>query len=153
MTNQITKLPQFNATLGDGSIVSEDYFFNQKVVLFFYPKDDTPGCTIEAQDFSKLNNKFIDLDIKVYGISKDNQKSHKKFISKYELLVDLLFDHDGSICNAFDVWKEKKMYGKQYYGIERSTFLINNEGQIIQSWRKVKVDGHVMDVLNQAHKL
>ena len=122
-------------------------------MLFFYPRDDTPGCTKEAQDFSDLNETFLDLDIKIYGVSKDDQNSHKKFISKYNLLVDLLFDHKGLMCETFQVWKKKQMYGKQYNGIERSTFLIDKGGNIIKDWRNVKVEGHVNDVLSAAKLL
>ena len=153
MVDQLKKLPQFEVTLGDGSIVNEEFFFNQNIVLFFYPRDDTPGCTKEAKNFSNLKEAFSNLEIEIYGISKDNQNSHQKFITKYNLLVDLLFDHNGQMCEAFGVWKEKQMYGKTYNGIERSTFLIKKDGQVVKSWRKVKVDGHVEDVLSSAKLL
>ena len=153
MSYTLKKLPQFEVTLGDGSIVNEEFFFNQNIVLFFYPRDDTPGCTKEAQDFSDLNETFLDLDIKIYGVSKDDQNSHKKFISKYNLLVDLLYEHKGLMCETFQVWKKKQMYGKQYNGIERSTFLIDKGGNIVKDWRNVKVEGHVKDVLSAAKLL
>ena len=153
MVDQLKTLPQFEVTLGNGSIVNETFFLNKDIVLFFYPRDDTPGCTKEAINFSNLKESFSNLEIEIYGISKDNQNSHQKFITKYNLLVDLLFDHNGQMCEAFGVWKEKQMYGKTYNGIERSTFLINKDGQVVKSWRKVKVDGHVEDVLSSAKLL
>ena len=153
MVDQLKKLPQFEVTLGNGSIVNETFFLNKDTVLFFYPRDDTPGCTKEAINFSNLKESFSNLEIEIYGISKDNQNSHQKFITKYNLLVDLLFDHNGQMCEAFGVWKEKQMYGKTYNGIERSTFLIKKNGQVVKSWRKVKVDGHVEDVLSSAKLL
>ena len=153
MVDQLKKLPQFEVTLGNGSIVNETFFLNKDTVLFFYPRDDTPGCTKEAINFSNLKEAFSNLEIEIYGISKDNQNSHQKFITKYNLLVDLLFDHNGQMCEAFGVWKEKQMYGKTYNGIERSTFLINKDGQVVKSWRKVKVDGHVEDVLSSTKLL
>ena len=153
MVDQLKTLPQFEVTLGNGSIVNETFFLNKDTVLFFYPRDDTPGCTKEAINFSNLKESFSNLEIEIYGISKDNQNSHQKFITKYNLLVDLLFDHSGQMCEAFGVWKEKQMYGKTYNGIERSTFLIKKDGQVVKSWRKVKVDGHVEDVLSSAKLL
>ena len=153
MVDQLKTLPQFEVTLGNGSIVNETFFLNKDIVLFFYPRDDTPGCTKEAINFSNLKEAFSNLEIEIYGISKDNQNSHQKFITKYNLLVDLLFDHSGQMCEAFGVWKEKQMYGKTYKGIERSTFLINKDGQVVKSWRKVKVDGHVEDVLSSTKLL
>jgi peroxiredoxin Q/BCP len=153
MIEQLKKLPQFEVTLGNGSIVDENFFLNKNTVLFFYPRDDTPGCTKEAINFSNLKESFSNLGIEIYGISKDNQNSHENFITKYNLLVDLLFDHNGLMCEAFGVWKEKQMYGKTYSGIERSTFLINKCGKVMKSWRKVKVDGHVEEVLSCAKLL
>ena len=153
MSDQLIKLPQFEVTLGNGSLVNEQFFFNKNLVLFFYPRDDTPGCTKEAQNFSELKETFLDLDIKIYGVSKDDQNSHKKFISKYNLLIDLLFDHKGLMCEAFQVLKKKQIYGKQYNGIERSTFLIDKESNIVKCWRNVKVEGHVEDVLSAAKLL
>ena len=114
MVDQLEKLPQFEVTLGNGSIVNETFFLNKDTVLFFYPRDDTPGCTKEAINFSNSKEAFSNLEIEIYGISKDNQNSHQKFITKYNLLVDLLFDHNGQMCEAFGVWKEKQMYGKTY---------------------------------------
>ena len=109
--------------------------------------------TLPALAVATLKEAFSNLKIEIYGISKDDQNSHDKFITKYNLLVDLLFDHNGQMCEAFGVWKEKQMYGKTYNGIERSTFLIKKDGQVVKSWRKVKVDGHVEDVLSSAKLL
>jgi peroxiredoxin Q/BCP len=122
------------------------------VVLYFYPKDDTPGCTIEAQDFSKKNAEFEKLEAVVLGISKDNIASHCKFIDKYKLSISLLADENGEVCKLFDVIKEKSMFGKKYFGIDRSTFLIDKMGHIIDSWSSVKVKGHVDEVLKNLEK-
>jgi peroxiredoxin Q/BCP len=122
-------------------------------VLFFYPRDMTAGCINEAEGFTALQGEFDALGIKLYGISKDSLSSHEKFISKKALSMDLLSDEESKVCEAFDVWKEKKMYGKTFMGIERSTFLINAEGEIVQEWRKVKVPGHAEAVLDAAKEL
>jgi thioredoxin-dependent peroxiredoxin len=119
----------------------------QKLVVYFYPKDDTPGCTKEAQGFTALLPDFADAGAAVLGISKDSIKSHGKFASKYDLGVALGSDSDGSVCDAFGVWVEKSMYGKTYMGIERATFLVDAEGKVARIWRKVKVPGHAESVL------
>ncbi len=116
-------------------------------VIYFYPKDDTSGCTREAQDFSALAGEFAALGASVMGISKDPPKSHGKFIAKYDLTVTLGSDEDGSACEAFGVWGEKQMYGKTYMGIERATFLFDADGRLAKAWRKVKVPGHAAAVL------
>ncbi len=116
------------------------------IVLYFYPKDDTPGCTIEAKEFSELKSKFEAEDIVIFGISKDNQISHKKFVEKYSLDIDLLSD-DQDIAEQFGIWVEKSMYGKKYMGIERTTFLIDKSKKIIKIWNKVKPEGHAAEVL------
>ena len=123
------------------------------VVLFFYPRDNTSGCTKEAIGFSELKDAFAAENVEVFGMSKDDMKSHHKFVEKQELTVELLTDADSDVCEAYDVWKEKKMYGKTYMGIERSTFLIDGAGKIAQVWRKVKVPGHVEEVLEAAKAL
>ena len=123
------------------------------VVLFFYPRDNTSGCTKEATGFSELLPAFEALNTKVIGISKDSVKSHDKFASKQGLKVPLLSDENDDICEKFDVWKEKSMYGKSYFGIERSTFLIDGIGNVVKEWRKVKVPGHVEDVLAAVKEL
>jgi thioredoxin-dependent peroxiredoxin len=122
-------------------------FQGKKLVVYFYPKDDTPGCTKEAQGFTALMPEFEKAGTAVLGISKDSVKSHEKFAGKYGLSVVLGSDGDGSVCNAFGTWVEKSMYGKQYMGIERATFLIDASGKIAQVWHKVKVPGHAESVL------
>ena len=117
-------------------------------IIYFYPKDDTPGCTKEASDFNELLNKFSKLNTNIIGISKDNLEKHQKFKNKYNLKLNLASDEDLIICKLFKVWVEKSMYGKKYMGIERSTFVIDKNFKIINSWRKVKVNGHVDEVVN-----
>ena len=124
-----------------------------KVVLFFYPKDNTPGCTKEAIGFTEAADAFAAIGVTLVGISKDSVTSHEKFIVKQNLNVILLSDEHGTVCEDFDVWKEKSMYGKTYLGIERSTFLIDGNGHVVREWRKVKVPGHVDDVLAAAKDL
>lgn len=117
------------------------------VVLFFYPRDDTPGCTTEARDFSALLPRFRAAGAQVLGISKDPVAKHDRFRDKHALTVPLLSDADSDVCETYGVWKEKSMYGKTFHGIERSTFLIGGDGRIAQVWRKVKVPGHAEAVL------
>ena len=119
----------------------------RNIVLYFYPKDDTPGCTIEGNDFSALNESFADQNTVIYGVSRDSIASHEKFKQKFNYTIDLISDEDESLCNQFDVIKLKKLYGKEYMGIVRSTFVINPNGEILQQWDKVKVDGHADEVL------
>lgn len=123
------------------------------LVLYFYPKDATSGCTREAQDFTALAADFAAAGSVVLGVSKDSEKSHQKFIDKYELAVELGSDGDGSLCEAFGVWVEKSMYGKKYMGIERATFLIDAQGRVARIWRKVKVPGHAAEVLEAVRAL
>lgn len=120
------------------------------LVVYFYPKDDTSGCTKEAQDFSSLADDFAAAGVTVLGVSRDDPKSHAKFVTKYGLSVTLASDQDGSVCEAFGVWVEKSMYGKKYMGIERATFLFDAAGKLAQEWRKVKVPGHAEAVLARA---
>ncbi len=131
----------------DGKRAKISDWRGQKLVIYFYPKDDTPGCTKEAQNFTALLSEFIKADTAVVGVSKDSVKSHVKFAGKYNLDITLGTDGDGSMCEAFGVWAEKSMYGKSYMGIERTTFLIGAGGRIAQIWRKVKVAGHAESVL------
>ena len=135
-------LPRDGGTVLDISNLRPDW-----VVLFFYPRDDTSGCTKQARAFTALQADFAALNTQVIGISKDSVTSHDKFVTKYQLTIPLLSDESGTVSEAFGVWKEKSMYGKTYMGIERSTFLINADGQIVSEWRKVKVPGHVEAVL------
>lgn len=148
MLKEGSKISNFSLPNQAGKQISATDFKDHNIVLYFYPKDDTPGCTIEAQDFSKLNEAFKDKKTVVLGVSKDSTKSHDKFCSKYNLSIDLLSDEDGSVCEAFGVWVEKSMYGKKYMGIERSTFLIDQNGIIKKAWRNVKVPNHAQEVLN-----
>ncbi len=137
---------------GDDMVSLSD-FAGQKVVLYFYPKDDTPGCTKEAIGFTDMADAFAEAGVVVIGVSKDSVKKHDKFRDKYELKVILLSDEDGTTCEDYGVWVEKKMYGKTYMGIERATFLIDANGKIAQVWEKVKVPGHVDAVLEAAQAL
>ena len=123
-----------------------------KLVLYFYPKDDTSGCTREAQDFTALADEFAAAGTRVVGVSRDSAKSHDKFIAKYDLKVPLAVD-EGALSEAFGTWVEKSMYGRKYMGMERSTFLIDAQGRVAKAWRKVKVPGHAEDVLNAARAL
>ena len=118
------------------------------IILFFYPKDNTPGCTQEGIDFSEHIKKFKNKNSQVFGISRDSLKSHNNFKEKFKFKFNLISDPDEKICNMFDVIKEKNMYGKKYMGVERSTFIINKKGILIKEWRKVKVKGHALEVLN-----
>ncbi len=122
------------------------------VVLYFYPKDDTSGCTRQAQDFTALAAQFEAANVPVVGISRDAMAKHEKFIGKYELTVPLVADEDGSISDAFGTWVQKSMYGRKYMGMERSTFLVGDDGTVLQAWRKVKVPGHAAEVLEAARK-
>ena len=141
------KIPKFTAAItGDKTISSKD-FIGQNLVIYFYPKDSTPGCTKEAISFSKLLAEFSKLNCLVFGISKDTIKKHQNFIKKSNLLVNLLSDETDKVCEDYGVWVEKSMYGKKYMGIERTTFLINNKSKIINIWSKVKVTNHVEEVL------
>jgi thioredoxin-dependent peroxiredoxin len=137
----------------DGSSKSAASYKGRKLVLYFYPKDDTPGCTKEAQGFTESAADFSAYGIDIVGVSKDSVKSHTKFAGKYDLKVELGSDESGAVCEAFGVWVEKSMYGKNYMGIERATFLIGSDGKIAHIWRKVKVPGHVAEVLEAAKTL
>ena len=122
-------------------------------VLYFYPKDDTPGCTLEGKDFRDQHAKFKRLGVRVLGVSRDSLASHARFQGKYDLPFDLIADTDEALCRQFDVIKEKNMYGRKVLGIERSTFLVDADGVLRREWRKVKVDGHVGEVLAAAAEL
>jgi peroxiredoxin Q/BCP len=123
------------------------------VVLYFYPKDDTSGCTREAQDFTALAGEFAAANVAVVGVSRDSAASHAKFTAKYDLAVPLHSDADGALSDAFGVWVEKSMYGRKYMGMERATFLIAADGRVARAWRKVKVPGHAAAVLEAARAL
>ena len=126
--------------------------FGKYVVLYFYPRDDTPGCTKEAKDFTELKPEFDKLNTIIIGVSTDTLEAHNKFIFKHNLNLELLSDTNKTLCDFFDVWVEKNMYGKKYMGIERSTFLINPSGEILHEWRKVKVAGHAKILLESIKK-
>lgn len=130
-----------------GKNISLQDFKGSRVVVYFYPKDNTPGCTTEGQDFKRLKNEFAAKNTVVVGVSKDSLKSHENFKGKFGFPFDLIVDEDESFCRAFDVIKLKKLYGREFMGIERSTFLIDEDGLILKEWRKVKVDGHAEEVL------
>jgi len=145
--------PAFTApTDGGGRLALKD-LKGSKVVLYFYPKDDTPGCTTEAIDFSGLVKKFEKAGAVVVGVSKDTPAKHDKFVAKHGLKVRLVSDEDGSICEAYGVWIKKKLYGRKYMGIDRATFLIDEQGKVRNVWRKVKVKGHAEEVLAAAEAL
>jgi thioredoxin-dependent peroxiredoxin len=121
-------------------------YLGQHVVLYFYPKDNTPGCSKESQAFTELNAAFVDKNTVIFGISKDSLSKHEQFKQKYQMPFELISDPEGIICKAFGVIKEKSMFGKSFLGVERSTFLIDPKGHIIKTWRKVKVQGHAQAV-------
>ena len=144
--------PAFSLPANGGKTLSLSDFKGKKLVLYFYPKDDTPGCTTEGKDFSALKAEFDKAGITVLGVSKDTVAKHEKFIAKHGLSVDLLSDEEGGMLEAYGVWVEKNMYGRTYMGIERSTFLISQDGTILAIWRKVKVKGHAASVLAAAQE-
>ena len=140
-------------TDGDGRVSLMDYLGKQNVVLYFYPKDDTPGCTQEAKDFRDMQAEFEKAGTAIIGVSKDSPKSHDKFKGKFELNFMLASDLTGKVCEDYGVWVEKNMYGKKYMGIQRATFLIDKQGKIAAIWPKVKIEGHAADVLAKAKAL
>ena len=147
------KAPDFSmATDGGGEVLLAN-LRGQPVVLYFYPKDDTPGCTTEACGFRDAMPNFSSADVAIVGVSKDTVAKHEKFKAKHDLNFILGSDADGSVCEAYGTWVEKSMYGRTYMGIERATFLIDNQGVLRRIWRKVKVKGHVEDVLEAVKAL
>ena len=149
MIEEGDKAPALTITASDGSSI-DLASPGAPLVIYFYPKDDTSGCTREAQDFTALASDFRGAGIKVIGISRDPMKSHEKFIGKYGLAVPLVSDEDGHIADAFGTWVQKSMYGRKYMGMERATYLIGADGRVLKAWRKVKVPGHAAEVLNAA---
>ncbi len=145
--------PAFDLPATGDQQISLTSLAGQNVVLYFYPRDDTPGCTTESQDFRDLSAEFEKASTVILGISQDSIKSHEKFKAKHAMPFDLLSDESGEVCEAYDVIKLKKMYGKEFMGIERSTFLIDTKGILRKSWLKVKVPGHVAEVLESAQAL
>ncbi|HEX2624305.1 MAG TPA: peroxiredoxin [Sphingomicrobium sp.] len=144
--------PELTTALSDGSTLNLGRP-GVPLVLYFYPKDDTSGCTREAQDFTALAADFAAAGAKVVGVSRDPMKKHDKFIAKYDLAVPLASDEDGAISDAFGAWVEKSMYGRKYMGMERSTYLIGADGTVLRAWRKVKVAGHAAEVLDAVRSL
>ena len=141
------KLKNLSFQVDENKVIKDSDLKDSISVIYFYPKDDTPGCTKEAIEFSNYFEKLKKLGVKIIGVSKDSIEKHKKFKNKYNLKFDLASD-DGTLCSLFNVWVEKSMYGKKYMGIERSTFVIDKQLKIINIWRNVKVKGHVEEVYN-----
>lgn len=146
-------MPQFNLDADSASRITSDDLKGQKAVIYFYPKDDTPGCTKEAIAFTKFKPEFEAAGTRIVGISADPAQKHDKFIAKHGLDITLGSDPELDTLKAFGVWVQKAMYGRKYFGIERSTFLVGSDGKIARVWRKVKVSGHVEDVLKAAEAL
>lgn len=139
-------------TDGDGELTLSE-LKGKNIILYFYPKDDTPGCTKEACGFNDMLSQFKALDAKIIGISKDSTTKHDKFKHKYGLNFTLVSDEECEVCEKYGTWIEKSMYGRKYMGIDRATFLIDSKGKIVQIWRKVKVPGHVDEVYNELNQL
>ena len=147
------KAPEFSLSGTNGNIINLKDLKGKKIVIYFYPKDDTPGCTIEARDFSKLNNLISKNKACVFGISKDSIKSHIKFKKKYKIKFDLLSDEKLTIIKKYGVWGEKSFLGKKFMGIIRTTFLINSKGKIHKIWSNVRVKDHAKEVLSELKKI
>ena len=147
------KAPDFELPADNGEIIKLSDYNGKMIVLYFYPKDSTPGCTQEACSFRDNFARITAKGVAVLGISKDSIKKHKNFKEKNELPFLLLSDENNNVCEKYQVWKEKMNFGKKYFGIERSTFLIDNKGNIVKEWRKVKVNGHVDEVLKEIENL
>jgi peroxiredoxin Q/BCP len=147
------KAPDFDLPTESGDTIKLSALKGKPVVVYFYPKDDTSGCTAEAKDFTRLAAGFRKAGVEVIGISPDSPESHRKFASKHDLQVRLAADADKAVANAYGVWVEKSMYGRKYMGVERSTFLIDKAGRVARSWRKVMVTGHADEVLAAAKAL
>ena len=153
MLKEKTKAPNFKLPSTSKNDYSLKDSISKYIVIYFYPKDDTPGCTIETNDFNKLLSKFKKLECEVYGISKDNVKSHNKFREKYKIKFDLLADEKLTVLKKYKVWSKKKFMGREYLGINRTTFLIDKKGKIIKIWENVKVKDHAKEVLETLKKI
>lgn len=153
MLNEGDKAPNFTLPDEAGQSVSLSTLKGQPVVLYFYPKDDTSGCTAQAKDFSCLEGEFAAAGARVIGVSPDSVKSHQKFKTKHELTVTLVSDEQKNVVTAYGVWIEKSMYGRKYMGVDRSTFLIDGKGKICRIWRKVKVPRHAEEVLEAVRQM
>jgi peroxiredoxin Q/BCP len=147
------KCPKFNAEFTSNLKLSNNDFLGKNLVIYFYPKDSTPGCTTEGQEFRDNYKIFKKYNTEIVGVSRDSIKSHENFKAKQSFPFELLSDPDEKVCKAFDVMKLKSMYGREYIGVDRSTFLIDKEGKILKEWRSVKVKGHVEEVLNSVKDL
>ena len=147
------KIPEFNMPSTGNKMVKLSDLKGKNIVIYFYPKDATPGCTLEGQDFRDNIRKFSSRNTKVFGVSRDNLRMHEKFKKNQNFPFDLLSDEDEKLCKIFDVIKEKNMYGRKVIGIERSTFLIDERGILLEEWRKVKVKNHVEEVLKALKKV
>ena len=153
MLNEGDRMPAATLTMSDGSTINLAGLEGRALVLYFYPKADTPGCTNEAKDFSALASDFDAIGVRVIGVSKDSPKKLAKFADKYSLNLLLGSDEHGHVTEDFGAWVEKSMYGKTYMGIERCTFLFNGDGTLVRQWRKVKVKGHADEVLAAARAI
>ena len=148
MIKENSKAPNFKLPSSNNKNFKINKSFDQYLVIYFYPRDNTPGCTIEAKDFSKLYKEFKKLNCEIFGISKDSVESHKKFISKFKIPFQLLSDEKITALKKYGAWGEKSMYGKKFMGIKRTTVLINQKGEIIKIWNNVKVKDHAKEVLS-----
>ena len=153
MLNEGDSAPDPVLLMADGAEKRVPAWCGKPLVLYFYPKDDTPGCTTEAKDFTAYAAEFAAAGVAVVGVSKDSSAKHQKFAAKHDLRIDLATDADDSVCEAFGTWIEKSLYGRKYMGIDRATFLIDAQGKIRRIWRKVKVAGHAAQVLEAAKAL
>ena len=153
MVNENEQVPHVKMEGPEGKTISPADFRGNKLVIYFDPKDDTSGCTAEAQAFTALAEEFEKEGTWILGVSKDDPRKHAKFTEKYGLKVPLASDSDGSVCEAFGTWVEKSMYGRKYMGIDRATFLVDRDGVVKRVWRKVKVPGHAEEVLAAAREL
>lgn len=149
----ISSLPEFTAAATSGLQVQSNNLIGNPLILYFYPKDSTPGCTRESVDFAAVYPELKELGVQIYGVSRDSLKSHENFRAKQNLPFELISDADQSLCEAFDVIREKNMYGRKVMGIERSTFLFDREGKLAREWRKLRVPGHVEEVMRSVKEL
>ena len=147
------KAPMFDIPNQDGNMIKLDDLLGKWSVIYFYPRDDTPGCTIEAKEFTELSSKFKEQGATIYGVSPDTEAKHCKFIEKHGLKVELLADTESTMLADYGVWQEKQMYGKTYMGVVRTTYLVNPDGNIAEAWTKVKAKGHAEAVLERLVEL
>ena len=156
MTNKLKindKIPTFSLPLSDNTLLDSNDLKKKLYIIYFYPKDNTPGCTNEAKDFSSLIEEFKKINVEVIGVSKDSMKKHLNFIEKQDLKIILGSDESGEVIEKFGVWVEKKMYGRTYMGIERSTFVVSSDRKIVEIFRKVKVKNHAQNVLEKVKEI